>query len=145
MADDVNLPLARIRARGGGSPGGHNGLASVQESLGTSDYARLRVGVGRGDERWDLSNYVLSRFGSEETDPVTEMVGRAAEAAEMFVTEGLDRMMNRYKPGGTTGTETGRRVGPVTIAEWRSSRTRPRGPFDSLPRLWPSVQKEHHE
>ncbi len=96
VADDVNLPLARMRARGGGSPGGHNGLASVQESLGTSGYARLRVGVGRGDERRDLSNYVLSRFGREETDLVTEMVGRAAEAAEMFITEGLDRMMNRY-------------------------------------------------
>ena len=96
VTDDVNLPLGRLRARGRGSAGGHNGLASVHASLGTTEYARLRVGVGRGDQRRDLADHVLSRFMREEETAVTEMVGRAADAVETFVTEGLDRMMNRY-------------------------------------------------
>jgi len=96
VTDDVNLPLARLRARARGSSGGHNGLTSVEASLGTIEYARLRVGVGRGDQRRDLADHVLSRFSREEAAAVTEMVGRAAEAVETFVTDDLDRMMNRY-------------------------------------------------
>lgn len=96
VTDDVNLPLGRLRARARGSAGGHNGLASVEGSLGTTTYARLRVGVGRGDARRDLADHVLSRFGGDEAPVVAEMIVRAADAVETFITEGLDRMMNRY-------------------------------------------------
>ena len=60
VCDDVNLPLGRLRARASGSEGGHNGLRSIAEHLGTIDYARLRIGVGRGDVRRDLADHVLA-------------------------------------------------------------------------------------
>ncbi|RPJ53410.1 MAG: aminoacyl-tRNA hydrolase, partial [Acidobacteria bacterium] len=66
VTDDVNLPLGRLRARARGSDGGHNGLRSVVEQLGTDQFARLRVGVGRGDLRRDLADHVLARFEPEE-------------------------------------------------------------------------------
>ena len=66
VCDDVNLPLGRLRARGSGTEGGHNGLRSVAAHLGTIDYARLRIGVGRGDARRDLADHVLARFEPDE-------------------------------------------------------------------------------
>jgi PTH1 family peptidyl-tRNA hydrolase len=96
VCDDVNLPLGRLRARGSGTEGGHNGLRSVAEHLGTIDYARLRVGVGRGDERRDLASHVLARFEPEERPGVEQAIARAADAVEMWVFDGLARMMNTF-------------------------------------------------
>ncbi|HEY3383425.1 MAG TPA: aminoacyl-tRNA hydrolase [Vicinamibacterales bacterium] len=96
VADDVNLPLGRLRVRPGGSAGGHNGLRSIIEQLGTQEFARLRVGVGRGDPRRDLADYVLAGFDADERPVVTESIGRAADASEMFVAEGIERVMNRF-------------------------------------------------
>jgi PTH1 family peptidyl-tRNA hydrolase len=96
VCDDVNLPLGRLRARATGSEGGHNGLRSIAEHLGTIDYARLRVGVGRGDTRRDLADHVLSRFDPDETPVIEEAVIRAAEAVETWVVDGLERVMNTY-------------------------------------------------
>ena len=66
VADDVNLPLGRLRLRARGSAGGHNGLKSIIECLGTDEFPRLRVGVGRGDPRRDLADHVLARFDDDE-------------------------------------------------------------------------------
>lgn len=96
VTDDVNLPMSRLRARVNGSAGGHRGLASVQASLGTTDYARLRIGVGRGDPRRDLADHVLARFSPDEASEVTVAVERAADAIETFITDGLARVMNQY-------------------------------------------------
>ncbi len=96
VADDVNLPLSRLRARARGSAGGHNGLASVEAGLGTIEYPRLRIGVGRGDPRRDLANHVLARFVADEEPTVTALVGRAADAVETFVRDGLGRVMDRF-------------------------------------------------
>jgi peptidyl-tRNA hydrolase, PTH1 family len=96
LCDDVNLPLGRLRARASGSEGGHNGLRSVAEHLGTIEYARLRLGVGRGDARRDLADHVLARFESEELPAIAEAVSRAADAVEMWIVEGLPRMMNAF-------------------------------------------------
>ena len=96
VCDDVNLPLGRLRARASGSEGGHNGLRSVAEQLGTIDYGRLRVGVGRGDERRDLASHVLARFEPEERPGVEQAIARAADAVEMWVLDGLARMMNTF-------------------------------------------------
>ena len=95
VVDDVNLPLGRLRLRKMGSAGGHNGLKSVIQHIGP-DFGRLRVGVGRGDPKWDLSDHVLSRFGPEEQDAVGEAVGRAADAVEMYVARGIESAMNRF-------------------------------------------------
>jgi PTH1 family peptidyl-tRNA hydrolase len=96
IVDDVNLELGRLRARASGSAGGHNGLKSVIAAFGTEDFARLRVGVGRGDARRDLADHVLAKFDPEERTIVAEAVGRAADAAELFVAEGVEPVMNRF-------------------------------------------------
>ena len=96
VVDDANLELGRLRARPSGSAGGHNGLKSIIEALGTEEFARLRVGVGRGDGRLDLADHVLAKFDPDERIEVAEAVGRAADAAELFVTEGIVAVMNRF-------------------------------------------------
>jgi PTH1 family peptidyl-tRNA hydrolase len=96
IVDDVNLELGRLRARASGSAGGHNGLKSVIAAFGTEDFARLRVGVGRGDARRDLADHVLAKFDPEERTIVAEAVGRAADAAELFVAEGIGPVMNTF-------------------------------------------------
>ena len=96
VCDDVNLPVGRLRARANGSEGGHNGLRSIAESLGTTEYARLRVGVGRGDTRRDLADHVLGKFAPDELRGVEEAVIRAADAVEMWISDGLGKMMNIF-------------------------------------------------
>jgi peptidyl-tRNA hydrolase, PTH1 family len=96
VCDDVNLPLGRLRARANGSEGGHNGLKSVAEMLGTTDYPRLRVGVGRGDERRDLADHVLGRFAPDELRGVEDAVTRAADAVETWISDGLVKVMNTF-------------------------------------------------
>ena len=96
VVDDVNLPLGHLRARAGGSEGGHNGLRSVIGTLGTQEVPRLRVGVGRGDQRRDLADHVLARFDPDERATIEEAIGRAADAVEVFVTQGIDPVMNLY-------------------------------------------------
>lgn len=96
VADDVNLPLGRLRARARGSAGGHNGLASIIGALGTDEFPRLRVGVGRGDPRRDLADHVLARFEPGEGPAVDEMRARAADAAVLFLTDGIAAVMNRF-------------------------------------------------
>jgi peptidyl-tRNA hydrolase, PTH1 family len=96
IVDDANLELGRLRARPSGSAGGHNGLKSIIGALGSEDFARLRVGVGRGDARRDLADHVLARFDPQEREDVAEAVGRAADAAELFVSEGIGPVMNRF-------------------------------------------------
>jgi PTH1 family peptidyl-tRNA hydrolase len=99
VCDDVNLPLGRLRARRGGSDGGHNGLRSVAEWLGTEEYARLRVGVGRGvaeDRGRDLTGHVLGEFAPDEASGIARATARAAEAVELWTAEGLAVMMNAF-------------------------------------------------
>jgi peptidyl-tRNA hydrolase, PTH1 family len=95
IVDEVQLPLARLRARPRGSAGGHNGLKSIVEHLG-QDFARLRVGVGRGDARRDLADHVLAKFDRDEAGEVQTMMERAADAAETFISTGIDMVMNRF-------------------------------------------------
>ena len=96
VCDDVNLPLGRLRVRGSGTEGGHNGLRSIAEHLGTIDYARLRIGVGRGDTRRDLADHVLARFEPEEQPGIEDAIARAAEAVECWLTDGLAKTMNTF-------------------------------------------------
>jgi PTH1 family peptidyl-tRNA hydrolase len=101
VVDEVALPFGRLRARPRGSAGGHNGLKSVIARLGTTEFARLRLGVGRGDTRRDLADHVLSKFEADEQSAVGEFIARAADAAEMFAAEGIEKVMNTYNPGAT--------------------------------------------
>jgi PTH1 family peptidyl-tRNA hydrolase len=96
VVDEVQLELGRLRARPNGSAGGHNGLKSVIEQLGTDRFSRLRIGVGRGDNRRDLADHVLATFERDERPIVADTIGRAADAAELFVKEDIGPVMNRF-------------------------------------------------
>jgi len=95
VADEVQLPLGRVRLRRAGSAGGHNGLKSIIQHIGV-EFPRLRIGVGRGDPAWDLADHVLSRFGRDEREAAADAVSRAADAVELFVEQGVEAAMNRF-------------------------------------------------
>jgi PTH1 family peptidyl-tRNA hydrolase len=106
VVDETALPFGRLRARIRGSAGGHNGLKSMIERLGTAEFARLRLGVGRGDPRRDLADHVLATFETGERAELEGFIARAADAAEVFAAEGIKTVMNVYNPD-TAGPDVG--------------------------------------
>jgi len=96
IVDEAQLETGRLRIRPEGSAGGHNGLKSLIASLGTNVFPRLRIGVGRGDARRDLADHVLARFEPDERSLIDEAIGRAADAAELFIADGVSAAMNRF-------------------------------------------------
>ena len=94
--DDLDLPFGTIRLRPGGGPGGQKGVASTIEKLGTKDFARLRLGIGRPPGRMNPSAYVLQNFSHDEMKTLSEILDRAADAALEFVMNGLDKAMNKF-------------------------------------------------
>ena len=96
LVDDVALELGSIRVRERGSHGGHNGLRSLVETLGTEEFARVRIGVRRGDLPEDLAGYVLDDFPPEGVLVVQEAVGLAADAVLCLLEEGPAAAMNRF-------------------------------------------------
>jgi len=87
--DDLDIPFADVRLKLGGGEGGHNGLRSVTKSVGTRDYLRVRVGIGRPPGRMDAADYVLHDFSSTERSEVPLLISDAADALELLVAEGL--------------------------------------------------------
>ena len=96
ISDDVDLPPGKIRIRKQGSAGGHNGLKSIIENLGTEEFIRIRVGVGAKPEGGDLANHVLGHISKQERTLIDDAEKRAAEAALMIIREGIDKAMNTY-------------------------------------------------
>lgn len=96
VVDDVALELGQLRIRERGSHGGHNGLRSMIESLGSEEFPRVRVGIRKGDEPSDLADYVLSDFPPDDVLVVQEMVGWAADGVECAIGDGLPAAMNRF-------------------------------------------------
>ena len=96
VSDDLAIDVGRIRLRSEGSAGGHNGLASVIAHLGHDQFARLRVGIGPGPAPERQADFVLSEFTTQERPIVAEAMERAADAAECWITEGLQEAMNRF-------------------------------------------------
>ncbi len=93
--DDCDLPLGKIRIRGAGGSGGHKGLASVMEALGTTDIPRIRLGIGRPVDG-DVVDFVLSPFLPDELPAVDAMLGRARDAVETIIACGIGQAMNRH-------------------------------------------------
>jgi len=96
VLDDADLPFGRLRLRGAGSDGGHNGLADVLEKLGRRDVPRLRFGIGRPLVAMETADYVLGRFSKEEEAALPAHLERAADAVECFLREGVAAAMNRF-------------------------------------------------
>jgi len=97
--DDLDIPLGMIRLRSGGGSGGHRGMRSVIERLGTQDFPRLRVGIGRPPGRMDPVDYVLQPFSRDEELLMDGTRARAVEAIECFLAEGILCAMNRFNAG----------------------------------------------
>ena len=96
ISDDVDLPLGKLRIRTGGSAGGHNGLKSIIQHLGTDQFPRLKVGVGgKPDPDYDLADWVLGKFRGEDRKVMDEAVKRAAGAVECILKDGCEKAMNR--------------------------------------------------
>lgn len=96
IVDDLNLDLGQLRLRRGGSAGGHNGLKSINEKLGTKDYPRLRIGIGSPPGGVSARDWVLSEFAPDEREAADEAVKRATACIEMAVTEGIEAAMNEF-------------------------------------------------
>lgn len=96
VLDDVYLPLGTLRLRARGSNGGHRGLESIEAALGSSDYPRLRIGVGEAGSSEQLRDHVLETFGPEERETVEAAIESAADAVECWVGDGIVATMNRY-------------------------------------------------
>ena len=94
--DDIDLPIGTIRIRPKGGSAGQNGVNSIIERLGTQDFPRLRVGIGRPSGQRTAANYVLADFQKSEKNIVDELLDQCAEAVKIFVHSGLDTAMNRY-------------------------------------------------
>jgi PTH1 family peptidyl-tRNA hydrolase len=108
VCDDIALPLGQMRLRGSGSDGGHNGLGSVIERLGTGDFPRLRLGVGPVPARVDPAEFVLAEFLPEEEPAVDGMIEAALACVEAWVAEGIERAMTRFNARrGPPGPEPG--------------------------------------
>ena len=96
MCDDIDLPTGNIRLREKGSAGGHKGLRSIIDELGTQDFARLRLGVGAPPPGGDAAAYVLSPFEAAQTEQIDAALARAADAAETWLVEGAARAMTAF-------------------------------------------------
>ena len=94
--DDLDLPLCRLRLRGGGGPGGQRGLANILDTLGTRDVPRLRIGIGRPADGVEPRDWVLSDFSGAEQKPLRDTIDRAAEAIEAWIADGLERAMEVF-------------------------------------------------
>jgi PTH1 family peptidyl-tRNA hydrolase len=94
--DDLDLPFGTLRIRPAGGPGGQRGMASTIEQLGTKEFPRLRLGIGRPPGRMDPKDYVLQEFSRDDLKLLPEILDRAAEAALEFVVKGLNAAMNKY-------------------------------------------------
>ncbi|MGH7719664.1 MAG: aminoacyl-tRNA hydrolase [Gemmatimonadaceae bacterium] len=99
VVDDVALPVGRYRLRARGSAGGHNGLKSLEQAIGSQEYPRLRIGIRPTQperEVGELSDFVLSPFGKSERETVASLIPRLADAVELWVREGIEQAMNEH-------------------------------------------------
>ena len=94
--DDTDLPFGEIRLRPGGSSGGHHGLESIEQHLGSREFARLRIGIGRKDSERQIANYVLGKFDSSESELLEKVLSRAAGQIECWLNDGLPKAMSLF-------------------------------------------------
>ena len=96
ICDDTNLDLGRLRIRKFGTSGGHNGLASVIEHIGTNEFARLRIGINTQKKIKDLSEYVLEEFSERELKVIDKVLGAVSDATRVYLEKGIDIAMTNF-------------------------------------------------
>ena len=97
--DELDLPFDTLKLKTGGGHGGHNGVRDVAKALGSPDFTRVRVGIGRPPAGWQVVDYVLSRFTKEEQELLDAAIIRSAEAVESIVKDGMNKAMNTFNKG----------------------------------------------
>src|SRR5207237_5523593 len=103
--DDVDLPLGRLRIKRAGGSGGHNGIRSVQAALVSQDFCRLKIGIGRPAPSEETADYVLAPFRKDERDIVDQALDQVVMALESYLSEGLEKAMNRFNVRDAEGAE----------------------------------------
>jgi len=96
VVDDADLRLGEIRLRARGSSGGHHGLESIEQHLGSREFARLRLGIGRSDGAREITDYVLARFAAGERELMEKILARAADQVETWLDRGIEKAMNQF-------------------------------------------------
>ncbi len=96
VVDDADLPFGEIRLRPSGGSGGHHGLESVAQHLGSKEYARLRIGIGRQDETRQISGFVLGKFSAEENAVLEKVLDRTVGQMECWLSDGLQKAMSQF-------------------------------------------------
>ena len=97
LSDDVSLPVGKLRIRKGGSAGGHNGLKSIIQHLGTDQFPRVKIGVGeKPHPDYDMADWVLGKFAGEDLKTITQAIERAGKAAACYIQDGPDKAMNKF-------------------------------------------------
>jgi len=104
VVDDADLPLGELRLRPQGGTGGHHGLESLEQHLATKSFPRLRIGIGRKDERREITGHVLGRFSETEARMLEVVLKRAADQMECWMAEGIQKAMNKFN-GTVTGSQ----------------------------------------
>ncbi len=94
--DDISLEVGQLRLRKQGSAGGHNGIKSILNHLGTQEFPRIKVGVGDKPKGWDLADYVLSRFSEDDQPIIRDSMKKASEAVKTIIKDGMESAMNLY-------------------------------------------------
>jgi peptidyl-tRNA hydrolase, PTH1 family len=94
--DDADLPLGEIRLRKSGSSGGHHGLESIEQHLASREFARLRIGIGRKDGAREITNYVLGKFDSSESELLKKVLERASDQIEIWLEAGIEKAMSQF-------------------------------------------------
>ena len=94
--DELDIPFSALRVKFGGGDNGHNGLKSIRKALGTGEFFRVRLGIGRPPGRQDPADFVLKQFGSAERKELPDLVQRGADAIESLVVHGLETTQNRF-------------------------------------------------
>lgn len=105
--DDADLPLGQIRLRPRGSSGGHHGLESIEQHLGSREYARLRIGIGRNDTRREIAGHVLGKLSGAERLLMKKVLARAADQVESWLAHGLAKAMSQFNGVLTDSTNEG--------------------------------------
>ena len=96
--DDLDIPVGTVRIRKKGGSGGHNGIKSILAHVGSEDFARVRIGIGRPPAGWTVINHVLAPFAAEDVSKIRTAIDYLLPAVECIVTDGVDLAMNKYNP-----------------------------------------------
>ncbi len=120
--DDISLAPGTIRVRKKGSAGGHNGMKSIIQHLGTDQFPRIRVGIGEKPSAWDLADFVMAPFSKEDRVKVDEAIKDAAAAVELFLQDDLEGAMNRFNKKGDAEAKAAKKAAKAAARAERAAR-----------------------